>query len=111
MTQLLPPGDRNPLRLVRDNADVERIRTSVMERVELMVTAVLDTVLIALMIVARGLLLRLFNWMLPVGSPGTILLKVLEVVLDIALVAAALAITGFDLAKRVRNAYEEFKSA
>lgn len=106
----LTPGDRTPLRLVRMDAEVERIRESVMTRVELMVTAVLDTALIALMIVARGLLLRLFNWMLPPGSSGTILLKILEVVVDLALVASALAITVFDLGKRVRNAYRDFKA-
>lgn len=106
----LTPGDRTPLRLVRLDADTERIRESVMQRVELMVTAVLDSSLIALMILARGLLLRLFNWMLPAGSSGTILLRVLEVVVDVALVASALIITSFDLAKRVRNAYEDFKA-
>lgn len=87
-----------------------QIARTVWERVELITTGAMDALFIACMVVARGLLLRLFDYMIPGERSGTILLRVLEVVLDLGLVGSALAVTLFDLAKRVRNAFAEFRA-
>jgi hypothetical protein len=105
-----PPGSRVPVQLVSPEPEKDRIRRTVFDRTELIVTGVMDSLFVASMVVARGLLLRLFDWMLPVGRSETILLRVLEIVLDIGLVGAALAVTVFDLAKRVRNAIADYRN-
>jgi hypothetical protein len=104
-----PPGSRIPVQLVSPDPEKDRIRRTVFDRTELIVTGVMDSLFIACMVVARGLLLRLFDLMLPVGRTESILLRLLEFVLDVGLIGSALAVTVFDLAKRVRNAIEEYR--
>ena len=69
----------------------------------------MDAVFIACMVVARGLLLQVFDVFLPSERSDTILLRVLEIVLDFGLIGTAIVVTVFDLAKRIKNAIAEFR--
>ena len=104
-----PPGSRVPVQIVSPDPERQRLRRTVLDRTELIVTGVMDSLFIACMVIARGLLLRLFDLMLPAGRSETILLRLLEVILDVGLVGSAIAVTVFDLAKRVRNAIAEYR--
>lgn len=79
------------------------------DRTELIITGVMDAVFIACMVVARGLLLQVFDVFLPSERSDTILLRVLEIVLDFGLIGTAIVVTVFDLAKRIKNAIAEFR--
>jgi hypothetical protein len=47
---------------------------------------------------------------LPPGTSGALLPYALEWVVNVILVLAAILITAFDMAKRVRNAYDDLRS-
>ena len=105
-----PPGSRVPVKIVPPDPAREQIHRTFWERVELIATGGMDALFIASMVVARGLLLRLFDFMLPAGRSASVFLRLLEFVLDVGLVGSALAVTVFDLAKRVRNAFDDFRN-
>jgi len=104
------PESRDPDQLYPDEEPTGIVAHTLMDRFELLLTLVLDSLFVAAAIVSRGLLLRLFQLMVPAGDSGSIYLKALHFVINIVLVAAAVIITVFDLTKRVRNAWADLRS-
>jgi hypothetical protein len=93
-----------------DREPASQVGHAFIDRFELLITLLLDTAFIAAAILSRGVLLRLFEWMLPPGTSGALLPYALEWVVNVILVLAAILITAFDMAKRVRNAYDDLRS-
>lgn len=108
--RVTPPELRNPSPDA-NHKPAGKAGHAFMDRLELLITLVMDSIFVAAAIVSRGLLLRLFKWMLPSPDSGALLLHALEWVINIIIVFAALLIITFDMAKRVRNAYHDFKSS
>lgn len=75
-------------------------------RAEILSTFLLDGALVTLAALARWG----FLWILhALGDASGGPIRVLEFILDYGLLGTALIITGFDLAKRIKMAYTEFR--
>lgn len=97
----MPPKDKSP------SGWDTFFRAVVQPRLEVIVTILLDTGVIVTALVCRGLALRAYKF----GTEGGNLpwhIRTLEYVLDYGVVASATAFVMFDLAKRVKNAWEDF---
>lgn len=77
-------------------------------RAELLVTFILDGALVAAAAFARSV----FLWLLHAATGDDVsgVVRVLEVILDWGLITTALVIAAFDLAKRVKTAYRDFRA-
>lgn len=96
------PAPRNPEAV----GPYSFMRPLIASRVEILSTFLIDGVLVTLAALARWG----FLWILhALGDPTGGVLWVLELILDYGLLGTTLVITGFDLAKRIRIAYLEFR--
>ena len=77
-------------------------------RLEVIITLLLDTAVVVVALLARWFLLKVYAFATQ-GHPASWHLSALELVLNYGIVAAALALTTFDLAKRVREGYRQLK--
>lgn len=75
-------------------------------RLDLLLTIVMDAVILAVAIVARGGLLRVLAWAVPEGQAGWAIVA-LQFLLDVGLVGTAGALTVFDLGKRLKLGWAE----
>jgi hypothetical protein len=70
------------------------------------ITLVIDGMMIVFAIGERAALLWVLHRFLPVGQ--TWALRALEFLLDLGVVGTVVVFTGFDLAKRIANAWRDF---
>lgn len=80
----------------------------VRERIEVVLTILLDGLIVAVAILVRAFLLWLATALLPTGGQ-TWAIQGLELVLDFGMLGMALVFTVFDIAKRAKNAVDTFR--
>lgn len=99
------------MRLSRRARLWRRLRPAAAPRIELVWTFVLDAATLSAAFLCRWYTLKVYQFLISGGATVPWHLRALEIVLDYGIVLAATAFVVFDLAKRVRHGWREFRQA